>query len=145
MLHILLVSVRGENIRAFTKGLSSDPEVCLNLVTSGAEALNIVRAKCPDLVIVDSGYPDTDSLGLVREIISANAMANIAVVSPLSEADFHDRSEGLGVLCRLPPEPGGFDSKALLQKLRGVLGLVNQLSNEPSVKEKQKPFSGVRL
>jgi len=42
------------------------------------------------------------SPGLVREIISANAMVNTAVVSPLCDADFHDKSEGLGVLCRLP-------------------------------------------
>jgi hypothetical protein len=62
---------------------------------------------------------------LVREIISANAMVNTAVVSALSEEDFHDKSEGLGVLCRLPIVPGCNDSEALLQKLRRVLGLAN--------------------
>ncbi len=55
MLRILLVTIRGDVVRSFIEGLSSDPEVRLELVTSGAEALSIVRAKCPHLVIVDFG------------------------------------------------------------------------------------------
>ena len=126
-----MVTVRREIFHSFAEGLSADPEVCLDQATSGAEALSIVRTKCPHLVVVDCEPSDIDSLDLVREMISANAMVNTAVVSPLSGEDFHDKSEGLGVLCRLPPEPGGNDSKTLLQKLRGVLGLLS--SDEPSV------------
>ena len=125
MLHILLVTVRQEIIHSFVEGLCSDPEVRLDQVTSGTEALSIVHTKCPHLVVVDCEPPDTDSLDLVREMISANAMVNTAVVSPISDTDFHNKSEGLGVLSRLPPEPGGNDSKILLQKLRGVLGLLS--------------------
>lgn len=126
MLHILLVTARRERIQSFAEGLSSNPDVCLDETAAGAQALNIVRTECPHLVIVDSVSADTDSLDLVRQMISVNAMVNTAVVSPLSDADFHDKSEGLGILCRLPPEPGGNDSKALLQKLREVLGLANR-------------------
>ncbi len=86
--------------------------------------------------------PDTESLDLVREIISVNAMVNTAVVSPLSEADFHDKSEGLGVLCRLPPEPGSNDSEALLQKLRGVLGYHHPLARP--VNRKTKAHSSLK-
>ena len=68
MLHILLVSVRREIIKAFAERLCSDPEVCVDQVASGAEALTFVRTKCPHLVIVDSGLPDTDPLGLVRKL-----------------------------------------------------------------------------
>ena len=38
MLHILLVTVRREIFHSFAEGLSSDPEVCLDQVASGAEA-----------------------------------------------------------------------------------------------------------
>ena len=86
MLHIILVTVRPEIFHSFAEGLSSDPEVRLDQVTSGAEALGIVRTRCPHLVIVDSEVTDTDPLDLVREIISANAMVNTAVVSALSDA-----------------------------------------------------------
>jgi DNA-binding response OmpR family regulator len=122
MLHILLLSTRQEIIGSFVESLSSDSEVCLEFATSEAEVLSVVHAACPHLVIVDSASPDIDSLDLVREMISVNAMVNTAVVSPLSAADFHDKSEGLGILCRLPLEPGSNDSTSLLRKLRRVLG-----------------------
>ena len=121
MLHIILVTVRPEIFHSFAEGLSSDPEVCLDHVTSGAGALDIVRTISPHLVIVDSELTDTDPLGLVREIISANAMVNTAVASALSEDEFHDAGEGLGILCRLPPEPGSKEARELLQKLRAVV------------------------
>ncbi|MFZ2447772.1 MAG: hypothetical protein WAW37_15565 [Syntrophobacteraceae bacterium] len=124
MLHILLVTGRREIFRSFAEGLSSDPDVCLEQVTSGAEALNIVRTRCPHLAIVDSASPESEPFDLVREMISVNAMVNTAVLSPLSDADFHDGSEGLGVLCRLPLEPGNKETRELLQKLRAVLGPV---------------------
>ena len=43
MLHIILVTVRPEIFHSFAERLSSDPEVRLDQVTSGAEALSIVR------------------------------------------------------------------------------------------------------
>jgi DNA-binding response OmpR family regulator len=132
MLHILLVTVRREHIESFAQGLSSDPEVRLDEAATGEEALNIVRTGCPHLVIVDSLPGDEGPLDLVREMIGANAMVNTAVVSPLSDADFHDKSEGLGILSRLPPDPGNSDSKALVQKLRGVLGPANRDKNIPA-------------
>ena len=124
MLRILMVTTRREIVRSFIEGLSSDPEVCLDLVSSGAEALHSVGAEFPHLVIVDSGYKETDSLDLVRELITVNAMVNTAVISSLPDTEFHDRSEGLGILCRLPPQPDSNDSEALLQKLRAVIGPV---------------------
>jgi len=45
------------------------------------------------------------------------------VVTPLSEEEFHEASEGLGVLGRLPVEPGASDAAELLRRLRTVLGI----------------------
>ena|SRR5208283_503040 len=121
MLHILLVTVRKELIHSFAEGLSSDPDVRLEQVTSRAEALGIVRTRSPHLVIVDSEVTDTDPLGLVKEIIRANAMINTAVVSALSDHEFHEAAEGLGILCRLPLDSGPGEADGLLKKLRSVL------------------------
>ena len=122
MLRIVLAATRPEIIHAFAEYLSSDPEVHLQPVASGAAALNAVRTSCPHLVVIDSDLPDTTSLSLVPELIMANAMVNTAVVSSLSEEDFHEASEGLGVLARLPVNPGRRDASELLRRLKEVLG-----------------------
>jgi DNA-binding NarL/FixJ family response regulator len=124
MLRIVLATDRLEAMQAFVEALSSNPEVRLQHVTSGAEVLEAVRVSAPHLVIIDSGLTNNEPLELVKKLLMVNAMMNTAVVSSLSEAEFHEDSEGLGVLGRLPKEPGESDAADLLGKLRMVLGVM---------------------
>jgi DNA-binding NarL/FixJ family response regulator len=123
MLHIVLATARSQAMQAFAAALASNPEVNLQCVISGAEALEAARTAAPHLVIIDADLPDTAPLALVQELLMVNAMVNTAVVSPLSEEEFHEASEGLGILGRLPEEPGRRDAGELLHKLRTVLGV----------------------
>ena len=122
MLRILVATVRPEIMHPFSDALSSDPKVRLQHVVSGADALNAVRNVSPDLIIIDLDLPDFKPLDLVSQLLMVNAMVNTAVLSPLSEAEFHEASEGLGILGRLPVKPGRGDAVDLLKKLRRVLG-----------------------
>jgi DNA-binding response OmpR family regulator len=122
MLRILLTTARPEAFHSFSETLLSDSGVRLHQVASGAEALSAVRASSPNLVVIDSDLPDAKPLDLVMELLKVNAMVNTVVVSPLPEEEFHEASEGLGVLGRLPVEPGENDALEMLGKLRKVLG-----------------------
>lgn len=128
MLQIILTTNRPETLQVFSETLSADPEVHVKSVASGTEALKAVRTFSPHLVIIDSYLPDIEPQPLVRKLLEVNAMVNTALVSPLTEEEFHEASEGLGVLGRLPMEPGANDAIALLQKLRNVLGQTGRLS-----------------
>ena len=81
------------------------------------------------LPIIDIELPDTEPLPLVQELLTVNAMVNTAVVSPLTEEEFHEASEGLGILAHLPLRPGRSDAAELLRKLRQILGLIR--SSDP--------------
>ena len=83
MLRIVLATARPEAMQAFAAALSSDPEVRLQQVASGAEALEAARTSAPHLVIIDADLPDTAPLDLVQKLLMVNAMVNTAVVSPL--------------------------------------------------------------
>lgn len=122
MLRLVLATTRPEVRQAFAVALSSDPEVRLQQVASGAAALEAARASALHLVIIDSDLPDTAPFDLVQKLLLVNAMVNTAVVSPLADAEFHEASEGLGILGRLPLDPGIKDIVDLLHKLRKVLG-----------------------
>jgi DNA-binding NarL/FixJ family response regulator len=123
MLHIVLASARPQAMQALAAALSSNPEVKLQPVISGAEALEAARTASPHLVIIDADLPDTAPLNLVQKLLMVNAMVNTAVVSPLSDEEFHEASEGLGILARLPNGPARSDADELLHKLRMVLGV----------------------
>ena len=123
MLRIVFATACAQAMQAFTTALQTNPEVDLKCVGSGAEALEAARTSSPHLVIIDSDLPDDKPLDLVQKLVMVNAMVNTAVVSPLSDEEFHEASEGLGILGRLPNEPGMSDAGELLLKLRTVLGV----------------------
>jgi DNA-binding NarL/FixJ family response regulator len=123
MLHLVLTTARPEAMQAFAAALSADPAVNLQFVISGAETLEAVRTTAPHLVIIDADLPDMAPLDLVQKLLLVNAMVNTAVVSPLSDEEFHEASEGLGILGRLPTAPGRRDAGEMLHKLRTVLGV----------------------
>ncbi|MFA4902184.1 MAG: response regulator [Desulfobaccales bacterium] len=123
MLRIVFATARPQAMQAFTAALATNPEVDLKYVVSGAEALEAARTSAPHLMIIDSDLPDIAPLDLVLKLVKVNAMVNTAVVSPLSDEEFHEASEGLGVLGRLPVNPGESDAADLLGKLKVVLGV----------------------
>jgi DNA-binding NarL/FixJ family response regulator len=123
MLRIVLATARPQALEAFVTALSSNPEVHVQPVDRSAAALEATRTAAPQLVIIDQGLKDAKPLELVQKLLRVNAMVNTAVVSPLSEDEFHEASEGLGVLARLPENPGASEAGALLHKLKTVLGL----------------------
>ena len=123
MLRIVLVTARPKALRSFMETLSGSSQVQLHQAASGTDALSAVRSTTSQLVVIDQGLPDFQPLQLIPQLLAVDAMINTAVVSPLSDEEFHEASEGLGVLARVPPEPGREEALELLHKLHSVLGL----------------------
>jgi CheY-like chemotaxis protein len=89
---------------------------------SGAEALEQVRLQSVDLVLADEALGDMTGLALVEKIVAINALINCALVSSLSEKAYHDASEGLGILMRMPPSSQKEDGERLMAHFNQILG-----------------------
>jgi DNA-binding response OmpR family regulator len=122
MLRILLVSARPEALGSFYDYLTGQPEVTLQPAASGAEALQLARAGSPHLVIIDQELPDSSPFKLVPDLLMTDAMINTAVVSSLSEEEFHETFEGLGIMARIAPDPTAEDARKLMATLKDILG-----------------------
>lgn len=93
------------------------------VVPDGKTVLAAVKTSGPQLVVIDEGLPDTEAIPLVMEVVMANALTNTAVITSLPDDEFHDKSEGLGVLCALPPVPGREDGEALAGQAKRIANL----------------------
>lgn len=120
----LVVTPRVEALRDFLAALSSPGGLDVDVAANGHLALEAVRSKRPGLIVADDGLHDFTPLDLVKEILTMDAMINTAVVSPLSSGDFHEASEGLGVLRALPTNPGKWDGEELARQFLRVSGAV---------------------
>ena len=62
-------------------------------------------------------------LEFIGKIISKKPTLNCAAVSSLLPADFHEASEGLGILMQLPIGPDQEQAEKLLRQLKTILNL----------------------
>lgn len=67
-------------------------------------------------MILDLG-PEADARRAVMDLLLVNAAVPTAVLSPMPEEDFHEATEGLGILTALPLQPDAADAARLLQLL----------------------------
>jgi DNA-binding response OmpR family regulator len=124
MLNIILVSTRQKTLKPFINALQSDQEVRLDLLNSPAAVLDQVRRQAPHLVIIDDHLEKMVPHDLAMELLRINALVNIAMVSSMDEEEFHEATEGLGLLPRLPSPPGADEAAVLLGRLREMPGIL---------------------
>ncbi len=87
---------------------------------TGAEGLLSLKDKRIDLVIVDDQLDDMSGIAFVKQLVKINPLVNAAIVGTLADEDFHEATEGLGVLMQLPAEPREKDAEALLGILEKI-------------------------
>lgn len=124
---ILLVSQDKASMSAFKAGLEEN-KVQTAWAESGSNALGKIAEKDFDLVVTDENLGDMTGLEFIGKVISKKPMVNCAAVTSLLPADFHEASEGLGVLMPLPVRPGQEQAEQLLSHLKTILNLEEQVN-----------------
>ncbi len=74
-------------------------------------------------MVTDENLGDMTGLELIESVIASQPMLNCAAVSSLSPGDFHEASEGLGILMQLPVEAGKKEADQLLEHLKKIQAL----------------------
>lgn len=118
---IIVVSPQIEKWDAFTAVLGSQSQMEIAEAHTGTQALVAAREKKPVAVVVDQNLGDMAGIELVVQLLEVNAMINIALVSDQSEEIFHESTEGLGILMKLPTNPNGPAAVNFLKCLSGVI------------------------
>ncbi|MBN1904832.1 MAG: response regulator [Deltaproteobacteria bacterium] len=123
MFKLLLVSKTRDALSDFCSGLRENDSNELLYSDSGEEAIKVLKQNSFDLVITDEDVGDMSGLELARKLITVSPLTNCVAVSSLSEEDFHEASEGLGLMTHLPLNPGTSEADNLLKNLRQIKGL----------------------
>jgi len=118
-MRVAIVSERQNELGDFAHGLGG-----------GVEWLKMqnvldVAAKAPwQLVVVDTLSLDSGGYkAFLHSLLKVNAMLNTVVMTAMDAEAFHEDSEGLGVLCAVPVNPGREDGVRVMNQLCSVLGL----------------------
>ncbi len=118
---IVLVTDRPDQLKGFSQNLLQASAMQVHVADSAQAAVEAVGYTTPLLVVVDHPLGALSGLDIVRHLLAVDAFVHTAVISELDDAAFHEQSEGLGILCKLPVLPGEQDARNLIERLRRVL------------------------
>ncbi len=128
MTQVLFVTTDKANLKDLSIGMEL-PEGDIHWASTGDQALETIKSSPADLVVADETLEDMSGLALIEKLVKINPMINTAAVSSLSKSEYHEASEGLGVLMQLPSKPSQADGKALMDYLKKVLGFTTVSGN----------------
>lgn len=118
--HIVLAG-KGARFAQFETVLEGKNTI-LHRYESGDAVLQCVSTDSIQIVAVDEQLDDMDGLELVNRIAQQHPFVNTALVSTSSEHDFHEETEGLGVLMQLPSPPDGESAEKLIAHYHVIWG-----------------------
>ena len=99
----------------------------VEVARSTDEAASRLRSAPPSLLLFDGSRLSSDAIRAeATRLLMVNAMVNMVVISPVSDEDFHEATEGLGILMRVSEDelPSRIDE--VLGALRAVTGVSRQ-------------------
>ena len=126
MISILIAGNENNKLAGFLKGLEHDKEVKIYQAGNLEEAFHTISTTNLDLVVAGENISDISGISFAEKIVSINPMINCAVVSSLSPENFHEATEGLGLLMQLSVDADASQANTLVNRLKEVLNLTSK-------------------
>src|ERR1039458_19617 len=95
---VLIVEDDRKMLRVYSTSLEAEGYLVVE-ASSGQRAIEEVRTRTPDVILLDLGLPDMDGLALVPTM-RANSAAPIIVVSAREQDADRSEERGVGKECR---------------------------------------------
>ena len=121
MYKIVIVTNNKENFSSLATELGAIEDCMIAWNDSLQKAKETASESTPDLMVIDEEVDKVSNLDVARQIVISNPMINITLVSVLSPKDFHEASEGLGIVAQLPRQPRKEEAVKLLETLQSIL------------------------
>jgi CheY-like chemotaxis protein len=123
MLKLLIITPDESGFSDFARELNETGRLEIRWAESGAQALAMLTRDPVDLAVADESLEDMTGLAFVEKLVSLNPMINCALVSSRPADEFHEISEGLGILAQLTPNPDAKQAMDLLRHLESIFSL----------------------
>jgi CheY-like chemotaxis protein len=129
LMRALLVSNRKASLSEFAATLEN---LSIHVVWSETEngAISMIGERAMDIIIADEALPHMTGLQFARKLVAINPMIHCAAVSSLSPEEFHEASEGLGLLMQLPVRPKRAHAEDLVKHLRSIMDLTGKVTGK---------------
>lgn len=122
-MQILLVDNAQSSLKELGKALAKESGVEVTTTTSYQDALESCKKQGLDIALFAENLEEKTGLDFIKEIVPINAFLNCALQSPLEGEEFHEVTEGLGILLQIPainPETCATEIVAVVNKIASI-------------------------
>ena len=123
MRKLLIITPDASGFSDFARELTETGRLEILWAESGAQALAMLTRDPVDLAVADESLGDMTGLAFAEKLVVLNPMINCALVSSRPADEFHEISEGLGILAQLTPNPDAKQAIDLLRHLESIFSL----------------------
>ncbi len=120
---ILLVYQKREQFQSLLELFQEQDNVQLLEAGSAEEALKKMQEEKVQVLVCAQTLPDMEGVVFLKQLVKINPLVNTVLVSDLPGKEFHEVTEGLGVLMQLPSVMDREHGQAILDKLAKVASL----------------------
>ncbi|MCP4748162.1 MAG: hypothetical protein GY874_18805 [Desulfobacteraceae bacterium] len=125
MVHILIATPDKDPLLEFSTGFNKSNDVEFTWAMKCEEVISKINQNKFDLLLVDEMLSDITGIECLNKVVLENPFLNTAAISSLSAKDYHEATEGLGVLMQIPVNPGAEDGEKLFDYLNNILKMTN--------------------
>ena len=125
MLRIIFAARNYAGFGALVERLREEAAVELLAVSSSSRVEKTLADEEIHLVIAAEQLEDSSGLDCIRKVAQYYPLVHTALCSALAPEDFHESTEGLGVLLQLPLQPGRADAERILARMEQIAGLLH--------------------
>lgn len=129
MLKLLIITPDASGFADFARELTETGRLEIFWAETGAQALAMLAGAPVDLAVADESLGDMTGLAFVEKLVVLNPMINSALVSSRPADEFHEISEGLGILAQLTPNPDSKQAMSLLRHLESIFSLSSNIKD----------------
>lgn len=119
-LRVVLASNMADRMTAFGAGLSLYADVEMFQAESAERVLQLLGGHTIDLIVIDRVVSDMAGLEVAKMVARLYPFVASVLVSERSEDEFHEETEGLGVLMRLSDPPVKDSALQVLQQMEKI-------------------------
>ncbi|MBW2107250.1 MAG: hypothetical protein JRI36_01110 [Deltaproteobacteria bacterium] len=117
---IAIVTNKKQHFSEVARTLETAYGWTIRWVDSAEKATELAEKSPPELMVIDEPVDGLSNIRIARDIVMANPMLNLALVSALPTEIFHQATEGLGVAAQLPPWPKKEDALRLMETIEKI-------------------------
>ncbi len=123
MLKLMIITPDKSGLADFAREMSENGGFEILWAQTGRSGLLELTRSPVDLAVVDESLGDMTGLTFAEKLVAVNPMINCALVSSRPADEFHEISEGLGIVAQLTPNPDKNQARELLRHLESIFSL----------------------